>query len=138
MSSEASNPTKINLCSAMAENLIPSEIIKLGNEISNKIKQGEKIHNLTIGDFDPKIFPIPNSLKNNIITAYNDGQTNYPAANGMLELRTVISKYIKVFVFLFFFCFLQSLDGKFPVMHFFQIQYQLDFVESIMQSLLLP
>lgn len=95
MSSEASNPTKINLCSAMAENLIPSEIIKLGNEISNKIKQGEKIHNLTIGDFDPKIFPIPNSLKNNIITAYNDGQTNYPAANGMLELRTVISKYIK-------------------------------------------
>ena len=95
MSSEASNPIKINLCSAMAENLIPSEIIKLGNEISNKIKQGEKIHNLTIGDFDPKIFPIPNSLKNNIITAYNDGQTNYPAANGMLELRTVISKYIK-------------------------------------------
>lgn len=79
----------------MAENLIPSEIIKLGNEISNKIKQGEKIHNLTIGDFDPKIFPILNSLKNNIIAAYNDGQTNYPAANGMLELGTVISKYIK-------------------------------------------
>ena len=45
--------------SQIAENLIGSEIIKLANEVNEKIKQGEKISNLTIGDFDPQIFPIP-------------------------------------------------------------------------------
>ncbi|MEI7802795.1 MAG: pyridoxal phosphate-dependent aminotransferase, partial [Bacteroidota bacterium] len=43
----------------MAENLIGSEIIKLGGEINERIKKGEKINNYTIGDFDPKVFPIP-------------------------------------------------------------------------------
>ena len=42
--------------SQMAENLIGSEIIKLAGEINEKIKNGEKIYNLTIGDFNPKIF----------------------------------------------------------------------------------
>ena len=46
----------------MAANLIPSEIIKLGNEINNLIKSGVSVFNLTIGDFDPSIFPIPKEL----------------------------------------------------------------------------
>ena len=37
------------LVSEMAETLIGSEIIRLAGEINEKIKQGEKIHNLTIG-----------------------------------------------------------------------------------------
>ena len=45
--------------SEMAENLIGSEIIKLAGEIQEKIKNGERIFNYTIGDFDPEIFPIP-------------------------------------------------------------------------------
>ena len=45
--------------SEMAENLIGSEIIKLAGEVKAKMDKGEKIHNLTIGDFNPKIFPIP-------------------------------------------------------------------------------
>ena len=45
--------------SEMAENLVGSEIIKLAGEVKEKIKQGEKIYNLTIGDFNPKLFPIP-------------------------------------------------------------------------------
>ena len=45
--------------SKMAETLIASEIIKLAGEINDKIKQGEQIYNLTIGDFDPKDLPIP-------------------------------------------------------------------------------
>ena len=94
MNSELTNAAAIDLCSHMAENLIPSEIIKLGNEINAKIKQGEKIYNLTIGDFDPKIFGIPPELTEYIIDAYRKGHTNYPMANGMLELRSVLSKYI--------------------------------------------
>jgi aspartate aminotransferase len=81
--------------SKLAENIIGSEIIKLAGEVNEKIKQGEKIYNLTIGDFNPKEFPIPTELKQYIIDAYNEDQTNYPAADGMLELRQAVSKLLK-------------------------------------------
>lgn len=80
--------------SDMAENLIGSEIIKLAGEVNEKIKAGAKIHNFTIGDFNPEIFPIPEELKQNIISAYQNNITNYPAANGMTELRTAVSNYL--------------------------------------------
>ena len=81
--------------SYMAEHLIGSEIIKLANEVNEKIKKGEKIHNLTIGDFDPSVFPIPVELRDAIIHAYQDGHTNYPMANGMPELRKVVAAFLK-------------------------------------------
>jgi len=81
--------------SNMAANLIPSEIIKLGNEINNLIKSGVKVFNLTIGDFDPEIFPIPKELTSFIIEAYQKGYTNYPAANGVPELRNALSEFIQ-------------------------------------------
>ena len=35
--------------------------------IKRKFKiEGEKIYNLTIGDFDPKLFPIPQELEDEI------------------------------------------------------------------------
>ena len=80
--------------SEMAETLIGSEIIKIAAEINEKIRKGEKIYNYTIGDFDPKIFPIPHELNEAIIRAYQDHQTNYPAANGMAELRKAVSEFI--------------------------------------------
>jgi aspartate aminotransferase len=81
--------------SRLAENIIGSEIIKLAAEVNEKIKKGEKVYNFTIGDFNPKIFPIPAELKKAIISAYDDDQTNYPAADGMLELRQAVSKLLK-------------------------------------------
>jgi aspartate aminotransferase len=81
--------------SKLAENIIGSEIIKLAGEVNEKIKQGEKIYNMTIGDFNPKEFPIPAELKQYIVDAYFDDQTNYPAADGMLELRNAVSKLLK-------------------------------------------
>ena len=81
--------------SKIAENIIGSEIIKLAAEVNEKIKQGEQIFNLTIGDFNPKVFPIPAALKEEIIREYENDQTNYPAADGMLELRTSVSKLLK-------------------------------------------
>jgi len=80
--------------SAMADGLIGSEIIKLANDVSDRISRGNQIYNLTIGDFNPEIFPIPEELKNQIIQAYTEGQTNYPAANGIVELRRAVSKYL--------------------------------------------
>src|SRR5690606_21251798 len=77
--------------SKIAENIIGSEIIKLAAEVNEKIKNGEKIFNFTIGDFDPKFFPIPAELKNYIIDEYKNDQTNYPPADGVLELRQAVS-----------------------------------------------
>jgi aspartate aminotransferase len=81
--------------SKLAEHIIGSEIIKLAAEVNEKIKKGEKVYNLTIGDFNPKVFPIPSELKKAIINAYDEDHTNYPAADGMLELRTAVSKLLK-------------------------------------------
>jgi aspartate aminotransferase len=81
--------------SKLAENIIGSEIIKLAGEVNEKIKQGEKIFNLTIGDFNPKHFPIPAELKQLIVEEYFADQTNYPAADGMLELRNAVCHLLK-------------------------------------------
>lgn len=81
--------------SKLAENIIGSEIIKLAGEVNEKIKQGEKIYNLTIGDFNPAVFPIPAELKQGIKDAYDADQTNYPPADGIIELRTAVSQLLK-------------------------------------------
>jgi aspartate aminotransferase len=81
--------------SYLSETLIGSEIVKLGGEIREKIRLGEKIYNFTVGDFDPAIFPIPQALETAIIDAYRAHFTNYPAAEGNLDLREAISKFTK-------------------------------------------
>jgi len=80
-----------------AANLIGSEIIKLGNEINQKIKEGQQIYNLTIGDFNPKVFNIPSVLKEYIIEAYQNDETNYPPADGIFELKKAIQHFISKF-----------------------------------------
>jgi len=95
MSTTAVDKTIDLKVSKLAENIIGSEIIKLAAEVNEKIKKGEKVYNLTIGDFNPKVFPIPAELKKAIIAAYDEDHTNYPAADGMLELRTAVSKLLK-------------------------------------------
>lgn len=80
--------------STLAENLKGSAIIKMAGEINDLKAQGQHIYNQTIGDFNPEIFPIPQDLKDAIVEAYKNNQTNYPASNGMLELRESISKFL--------------------------------------------
>lgn len=81
--------------SHLSETLIGSEIVKLGGEIRDKIRQGERIYNFTVGDFDPSIFPIPKELEDAIVEAYRKHFTNYPAAEGNLDLREAIHSFIK-------------------------------------------
>lgn len=82
------------MLSHLAETLIGSEIVRLGADIKEKIKQGKKIYNYTIGDFDSSVFPIPSELRAEIENAYQDGYTNYPPADGIMELREAVSKYM--------------------------------------------
>ena len=81
--------------SQLAETLIGSEIVKLGGEIREKIRKGERIYNFTVGDFDPSVFPIPRELEDAIVEAYRRHFTNYPAAEGNLDLREAILSFTK-------------------------------------------
>lgn len=80
--------------SQLAEGLKGSEIIKIAGEVRAMQAEGEKIYNLTIGDFDSQIFPIPNELKQGIIEAYQNNLTNYPSGNGEAVLRESVSAYL--------------------------------------------
>jgi aspartate aminotransferase len=81
--------------SHLSETLIGSEIVKLGGEIRQKISQGEKIYNFTVGDFDPSIFPIPQQLEDEIVHAYRKHFTNYPLGEGNVDLREAIAAFLK-------------------------------------------
>ncbi|MEP6616921.1 MAG: pyridoxal phosphate-dependent aminotransferase [Ginsengibacter sp.] len=81
--------------SHLAETLIGSEIVRLGADIKEKIKKGERIFNFTIGDFDSSIFPIPKKLESEIVEAYKNKHTTYPPAEGIVLLRESVSKFIK-------------------------------------------
>jgi aspartate aminotransferase len=81
--------------SELAETLIGSEIVKLGNMIRQRKAAGETIYNFTIGDFDPLVFPIPKLLEEEIILAYRHHFTSYPLADGELDLRQSVSTFLK-------------------------------------------
>ncbi|HEY8930727.1 MAG TPA: aminotransferase class I/II-fold pyridoxal phosphate-dependent enzyme [Mucilaginibacter sp.] len=81
--------------SLLAQNLHGSEIIKIAGEINELKRQGQNIANLTIGDFDSNIYPIPSQLKQGIVDAYANNQTNYPPADGVLDLRESVSAFLK-------------------------------------------
>jgi aspartate aminotransferase len=83
------------MVSQLAKTLKGSEIIKIGNEINELKRRGEQIANLTIGDFDPCIYPIPTPLKEGIIEQYGANQTNYPPADGVAVLRESVSELLQ-------------------------------------------
>jgi aspartate aminotransferase len=74
--------------------LIGSEIVKLGAEIKERIRQGARVYNFTVGDFDPSVFPIPAELQQLIEKAYQEKHTNYPMAEGNIELRQGLKSFI--------------------------------------------
>ncbi len=84
-----------NVLSNLAETLIGSEIVKLGAEVKEKIRQGNKVYNFTIGDFDSSVFPIPQELEAEIIAAYQNKFTTYPPADGMAECKDAVLTFIR-------------------------------------------
>ena len=81
--------------SHLSETLVGSEIVKLGNQIKERIRHGERIYNFTIGDFDSAVFPIPQELEHEIVEAYKNKFTTYPAAEGIVELRQSVAQFLK-------------------------------------------
>src|SRR5512135_1169661 len=78
--------------SALARGVVGSEILRIAGEIRALQARGQTVCNLTIGDFDPRYFPIPAGLLAATRDALAEGQTNYPPAEGILPLREEVTK----------------------------------------------
>lgn len=83
--------------STLSETLPGSQILAISNAIRQRMQSRETIYNFTVGDFDPHIFPIPLVLEEEIINAYLMEFTNYPLAEGNLDLREAISSFTSIF-----------------------------------------
>lgn len=79
--------------SLLAEGLIGSPILKIAAEVRALIAQGAKICNLTVGDFAPSEFPVPQMLSRELASAVQRGETNYPPSNGMPALRKAVAEF---------------------------------------------
>ena len=79
--------------SALARGVIGSEILRIGAEVRALKAAGNPVCNLTVGDFDPAQFPIPRELLDATREALAKGETNYPASDGLLDLREAIVRF---------------------------------------------
>jgi aspartate aminotransferase len=77
----------------LAGSLKGSEILRIATEIRARLAAGEKICNLTVGDFDPRQFRVPKLLEEGTIEALRKGETNYPPGIGMPILRESICRF---------------------------------------------
>ncbi|RKH52957.1 pyridoxal phosphate-dependent aminotransferase [Corallococcus aberystwythensis] len=73
--------------------LVGSEILRIAAEIRELVARGNKVCNLTVGDFSPKEFPIPDGLRDQIGAALQGGETNYPPSDGVLDLRQSVQRF---------------------------------------------
>lgn len=76
-----------------AGSLKGSEILRIATEIRARLAAGERICNLTVGDFDPRQFRIPKLLEDATIEALRRGETNYPPGIGMPVLRESVCRF---------------------------------------------
>ncbi|HVF39276.1 MAG TPA: aminotransferase class I/II-fold pyridoxal phosphate-dependent enzyme [Gemmatimonadaceae bacterium] len=80
--------------SVSARGLRESGILRITRQVRGMLARGESVVNLTVGDFDPRYFPIPAELAQAIQDAIGRGETNYPTPEGMPALREAISSYV--------------------------------------------
>ncbi len=76
--------------SRLARGVVGSEILRIASEIRALKAKGAAICNLTVGDFDPAFFPIPDALLDGTRDALAQGHTNYPPSDGVLQLREAV------------------------------------------------
>jgi aspartate aminotransferase len=88
----------------LARGVVGSEILKIAAQIRAMKAQGAEICNLTVGDFDPAQFPIPDKLLALTQQALAEGHTNYPPSDGVLALREAVARF-----------YARGLDLQYPV-----------------------
>jgi aspartate aminotransferase len=81
--------------STMADGLVGSEILRIAADIRAMVAQGERICNLTVGDFSPAEFRVPPLLEEETIRALRAGETNYPPSDGVPALRQAVAAFYR-------------------------------------------
>ena len=79
--------------STLARSVVGSEILRIAAEIRALKAKGAAICNLTVGDFDPAQFPVPEALLTGVGRALAAGHTNYPPSDGVLTLREAVARF---------------------------------------------
>ena len=80
--------------STMVKGMRGSVILGIAGEVRALIATGRPVCNFTVGDFDPKQFPIPAELREGIVRALEAGETNYPPSDGMPSFRKAVVEYV--------------------------------------------
>jgi aspartate aminotransferase len=80
--------------STTVRGLQESGILRITRQVRAMLARGESVLNFTVGDFDPRYFPIPKKLSQLIQSAVARGETNYPNPEGLPALRQAISDYV--------------------------------------------
>src|SRR5262245_9497000 len=81
--------------STLARGMVGSEVLRIAAEVRAAIAAGREVCNLTVGDFDPREFPLPRKLADGIRAALEAGHTNYPPSNGVPELRKAVVEFYR-------------------------------------------
>ena len=91
------NPAAVNdaALSWLAQGLVGSEVLRIAAEVRTAVASGREVCNLTVGDFDPREFPLPKKLVEGVRAAFESGHTNYPPSNGVPELRKSVIEFIR-------------------------------------------
>lgn len=76
--------------SELVRGMTGSEILRIAAEVRRLSSSGRPVCNLTVGDFDPRQFPIPPELLAATHQALEAGETNYPPSDGILPLREAV------------------------------------------------
>lgn len=70
-----------------------STILAIAADVARLKREGREICDLTVGDFSPRQFPIPEVFTEQTIAALRGGHTNYPPADGIAELKDAITSF---------------------------------------------
>src|SRR3954465_8973046 len=76
--------------SSLASSLLGSEILRIAGDVRALAASGREICNLSLGDFAPSEFRIPEMVERGIVEGLRRGETNYPPSDGILPLREAV------------------------------------------------
>jgi aspartate aminotransferase len=79
--------------SGLARGIVGSEVLRIAAEVRALVAAGQPVCNLTVGDFDSRQFAPPRALIEGVERALQNGHTNYPPSNGVLELRQAVTRF---------------------------------------------
>ena len=80
--------------SQMARSMVGSSILTIASEIRERKEAGDDVADMTVGDFSPREFPIPEALSAAMHEAIAAGETNYPPPMGVGELREAVREHL--------------------------------------------